>query len=128
MKDIQFQKEIIVTEEHLDMYRHVNNVQYVHWVEDIATAHWDNVRKRTSYADCTWVMVDHHIQYRKQLVLGDRVTIITYPQPPEGIRQPRKVEFYRGGELVAVSRTLWILLDAHKKIVRLPHDWLNELL
>lgn len=128
MKDIQYQKNITVSEDHLDMYQHVNNVQYVHWVEDIATEHWEKVRNRTAYANCTWVMVDHHIQYRKQLLSGDSVTIITYPQLPESIRQPRKVEFYRDGELVADSRTLWILLDANKKIVRLPHDWLNSLL
>lgn len=128
MKAIQHQKEITVTEDHLDIYRHVNNVQYVHWVEEIATEHWERVRRMTPYAECTWVMVDHHIQYRKQLLLGDKVSIITYPQQPESIRQPRKVEFYRNGELVADSRTLWILLDTHKKIVRLPHDWLNSLM
>ena len=32
----------------------------------------------------------------------------TYPEKPEGIRQPRKVEFYRGEELVVDSRTFWV--------------------
>ena len=29
-------KEIVVNDEHLDQNNHVNNVQYVHWVEEMA--------------------------------------------------------------------------------------------
>ena len=34
-------KEIVVNDEHLDQNNHVNNVQYVHWVEEMAKEHWD---------------------------------------------------------------------------------------
>ncbi len=33
-------KEILITKEHLDQMNHVNNVQYVHWVEEMAKEHW----------------------------------------------------------------------------------------
>ena len=34
-------KEIVVNDKHLDQNNHVNNVQYVHWVEEMAKEHWD---------------------------------------------------------------------------------------
>ncbi|WP_228452047.1 acyl-ACP thioesterase domain-containing protein [Chryseobacterium sp. G0186] len=30
---LMYEKQIRVTEEHIDQNKHVNNVQYVHWVE-----------------------------------------------------------------------------------------------
>ena len=34
-----FEQTIEVTEAHLDELQHVNNVQYLQWVQDIASAH-----------------------------------------------------------------------------------------
>lgn len=59
-------------------------------------------------------------------VKGEVLTLKTYPEKPEGIRQPRKVEFYRGEELVVDSRTLWVLIDkGTQKIKRIENDWLE---
>lgn len=123
---IEYIKEITVGEEHLDQNNHVNNVQYVKWVEEMATEHWERVKHMTKYRNEYWVMYDHHIQYKKQVFLGDKITMKTYPLEPEGLKQPRKVEFYRNGELMVDSRTLWILCDHQThKIVRIEQDWLN---
>ena len=121
-------KQIKVTKEHLDKNNHVNNVQYVHWVEDVASEHWELLKDKTDYKNDFWVLYDHHIQYKKQIFLNDIITIKTYPEQPEGIKQPRKVEFYCNDELMVDSRTLWIMFD-HKtnKIKRLESDWIDEL-
>ena len=119
-------KEIVVSDEHLDQNNHVNNVQYVHWVEEMAKEHWDILRHNTNYVDDFWFLADHHIQYKKQVFKGEVLTLKTYPEKPEGIRQPRKVEFYRGEELVVDSRTLWVLIDkGTQKIKRIENDWLE---
>ena len=119
-------KEIVVSDEHLDQNNHVNNVQYVHWVEEMAKEHWDLLKTSTPFADDFWVLSDHHIQYKKQVFKGELLTLKTYPEKPEGIRQPRKVEFYRGEELVVDSRTLWVLIDkGTQKIKRIENDWLE---
>lgn len=121
-------KIIEVGEEHLDEFNHVNNVKYVHWVEEIAKEHWEIVKHKTSYPNDFWVMADHHIQYKKQVYNGDILKVVTYPENAEGIRQPRKVEFYRGDELVVDSRTLWVLIDSEsKKIKRIPENWFESL-
>lgn len=126
--NLTYQKQIQVTEAHIDQNNHVNNVQYVHWVEEMATEHWELVKEKTDYPDDIWMLVDHHIQYKKQVYLGDIITVKTYPKAPEGIKQPRKVEFYCNGKLVVDSSTLWVLVDLKtQKIKRLDSDWLDKL-
>jgi len=123
-----FEKQIQVTQEHIDGNNHVNNVQYVKWVEEIAGEHWDFVKNTTYFPDDIWMLLDHHIQYKKQVYLNDIITIKTYPKPPEGIRQPRKVEFYCNDILVVDSLTLWVFIDKEtQKIKRLESDWLDKL-
>lgn len=123
-----YEKNIVVTEEHIDQNNHVNNVQYVHWVEEMAAEHWNYVREKTDYPEDVWMLLDHHIQYKKQVYLGDIITVKTYPKSPEGIRQPRKVEFYCHGQLVVDSHALWVLFDKNtRKIKRLPGNWLDNL-
>lgn len=123
-----FEKQIKVTEEHIDKNNHVNNVQYVHWVEEIAGEHWDSLKHKTEFAELAWILVDHHIQYKKQVYLNDVITVKTYPKVPEGIKQPRKVEFYCHDQLVVDSDTLWVLVDLKtQKMKRLESDWLDKL-
>lgn len=122
------EKEIIITPEFIDQNNHVNNIQYALWVEMVAAEHWGLLKHKSKYQNNTWFLIDHHIQYKKQAYLGDVLTIRTYPENPEGIRQPRKVEFYRDNELVVDSRTLWIMMNPENgKIVRIEQDWLDSL-
>lgn len=126
--EITYSKKIRITTEHLDKNNHVNNVQYVHWVEEIAAEHWDVIKIGTTLEDDVWVLIDHHIRYKKEVFLNDEVTIKTYPLPPKGIRQPRRVEFYCNDILVADSETLWILIDGKsKKPKKLNENWLDQL-
>lgn len=125
---LMYEKQIRVTEEHIDQNNHVNNVQYVHWVEEVAAEHWDLLKQKTEYVNDAWMLLDHHIQYKKQVYLNDIITVKTYPQIPEGARQPRKVEFYCNDVLVVDSSTLWVLFDTEtKKIKRLERNWLEKL-
>lgn len=125
--NLMYEKQIQVMEEHIDQNNHVNNVQYVHWVEEVAAEHWNLLKQQTEYANDAWMLLDHHIRYKKQVYLNDTITVRTYPMIPEGAKQPRKVEFYCNDELVVDSSTLWILFDPEtKKIKRLESDWLEN--
>lgn len=121
-----YEKEILITEKFLDEIRHVNNIEYVKWVEMIAIEHWELLKNSTAYKDYIWFMVDHLIQYKKQAYEGQKLLIRTYPLQPIGVRQPRKVEFYIEGKLIADSLTHWVLIHPEtKKITRLDTHWLN---
>lgn len=120
------EKEFLITDEVLDEIQHVNNVEYVKWVEKIAIDHWELLKDKTQYKDYLWFMVEHNIQYKKQAYAGQKLLIRTYPLKPNGIRQPRKVEFYVNDELIADSLTHWVLIHPKtKKITRLNPDWLD---
>ena len=124
---LKHEKEIVITPEFIDQNNHVNNVQYVQWVEMIANEHWDLLKHKSKYVHDIWYLLEHRIVYKKQVYLGDHLLIKTYPLNPNGIRQPRKVEFYCNDELVVDSETQWILID-HKtqKIKRLEKNWLES--
>ena len=55
------EKEILITKEFLDELQHVNNIEYVKWVEMIATEHWELLKNSTAYKDYIWFTVDHFI-------------------------------------------------------------------
>lgn len=123
-----YEKKITITTEHLDENNHVNNVQFVALVEMMAAEHWNSLKHKSKYQNDIWFLSEHHIQYKKQVHLGEILLMKTYPENPEGVRQPRKVEFYRNGELVVDSRTKWILMDAEtQKIKRIEKDWMANL-
>lgn len=123
-----YQKEIIVTEKHIDRLNHVNNAQYVKWVEVMAEEHWDLLKKDTTFPNDYWVMAEHHLYYKKQVFLGEKLIAKTYPMEPEGIKQPRMVEFYCDDKLVVQSKTYWVLMDSKThKIKRLKREDLTFL-
>ena len=123
-----YQKEITVTNEHIDQLNHVNNTQYVKWVEMMAEEHWELLRHETNFPDDYWMMLEHHIYYKKQVFKGEIIVAKTWPLEPERVKQPRMVEFYRNGKLVVQSKTYWVLID-HKtnRIKRLNRDDLTYL-
>lgn len=117
---------IQVMQDHLDRNNHVNNVQFVSWVEQVAADHWNVLKHGTRYKDDYWVLIDHHIQYKRQVYLGDTLLVKTFPLTPDGIKQPRQVEFYRNDELVVNSRTLWVLFDGERqRVKRFVQNWLE---
>jgi|LSQX01.1.fsa_nt_gb acyl-CoA thioester hydrolase len=123
---LSHQKEIQITKEFLDENQHVNNVEYVKWVEMIAIEHWELIKSKTLYKNHIWLLVDHHIKYKKQAYKGDILLVRTFPLSPNGVRQPRKVEFYIGDTLIADSLTQWVLIHPEsKKITRIDPNWLD---
>ncbi|MDO7599401.1 MAG: thioesterase, partial [Flavobacteriaceae bacterium] len=50
----KYTQEVTVTESHLDQLQHVNNVQYLQWVQDIAGAHWQSLIKGSKETFGLW--------------------------------------------------------------------------
>ena len=109
---IIFQKQLIVQPEHLDQLKHVNNVQYLYWVQEIASEHWYSQFPNSTIEEEYWVALEHHIQYKKPAFLEDQLILKTFVEAPIGIRFPRKVHVYRETELLVEARTIWCLVNA----------------
>ncbi len=112
-----FRYEITVSEQDIDDLRHVNNVVYLRWVQDAATAHWNAVAADVLKTNYAWVVLRHEIDYKKPAVLGDTVLAETWVSSCEGVRSVRHVKMLNAqtGELLAEARTTWCLLDAQTK-------------
>ncbi len=102
-----------VVEADLDEQAHVNNVVYVQWVMDIATAHWEALASPEIRAELAWVARRHEIDYLAPAVLGDEVLVKTRVGPAAGLTFERLTEIVRAadGRALVRSRTLWVPID-----------------
>ena len=120
-----FEQSILVEESHLDELQHVNNVQYLQWVQDIAGAHWQHLIRDNPTEFGLWVVRSHHIEYKRQSKLGDRLRVITHVELTEGFLSERRVRFFLedSNTLVAQCSTQWCYLDpTSQKLLRIPEE------
>lgn len=107
-----YTKKIIVSSEHLDELGHVNNVQFLHWVQEIASEHWYTTFPESHINREYWVVLEHLIQYKGQAFIDNSLHLETFVESPTGIRLPRFVNFYLDNKLIVHARTVWCFIDA----------------
>lgn len=97
----------------IDTNGHVNNVVYVRWVQDAATAHWNARTSAAEQAAIVWVVVRHEIDYVRAALPGDVVDATTWVGPASRHTYERNTELRRAGdgEVLARARTLWCPLS-----------------
>jgi acyl-CoA thioester hydrolase len=111
MKDI-FELKIKVTSEYIDDLNHVNNVVYVQWMDQVAFEHWEFLTQNNPLPQYIWVVLKHEVDYLKQAVLGDIITIKTWVGETKGFKSERLMEFYKNNQLLVKAKTVWGMLDA----------------
>ena len=102
---VPFETQITVTESDIDELKHVNNVVYLQWVQDVANLHWDRLKEGYDTSDYVWVVLRHELDYKGQAVLGDDITIRTWVGETAGIKSVRHVQFYKDSKLVVQAKT-----------------------
>jgi acyl-CoA thioester hydrolase len=120
-----YTKDLVVKEEHLDKQRHVNNVQYVQWVQDVAEEHWEKRASEEQKKDLIWVVVRHEINYKKEAFLGDNISLQTYVGEATHVTSTRHVIIKNSdtGKLLAEAETIWCLLNVKtKKPVKISEE------
>ena len=101
----------------MDGNGHVNNLEYLRWMQEIAMAHsdaqgWDLARY--GEAGSSWVVRSHAIEYLRPAFAGEALTVLTWI---EGFQQQESLRHYlfwreRDRKLLAKARTLWVYVDA----------------
>ena len=116
-----------VLEEHIDDLKHVNNIQYVIWVQDIAIAHWEKAITKVISENYFWILLEHHIEYKKPAFLNNLIEVKTYIKENKGVTSTRCVEFYnkKTNTLLASSTTTWCLFN---KISKKPNRITKEIM
>ena len=111
--------------EHIDIYDHVNNAVWVRWMEEVATAHWNQiapVEHREAYA---WLVTRHEIEYRGNIREGEQCEATTeIGKAPSGARFERRTTFRNlDGKLLVSAVTSWAMIDRTTgRLTRVPRD------
>ncbi|WP_282017821.1 acyl-CoA thioesterase [Salegentibacter mishustinae] len=112
-----FEQSFLVEKKHLDEQNHVNNVQYVQWVQDVARAHWEVRATKEQNDKFFWIVVKHEISYKQQAFLGDKILLQTYVGETSHVKSTRHVIIKNAdsGKVLVEAKTTWALMDQEKK-------------
>jgi len=105
----RFEEVIAVRPEDIDQFDHVNNVVYVRWVQEVATAHWNAAATAAQKETIGWVVVRHEIDYVNSTRLGDKIIARTWVGAAEKNIFERHTELLRAADMktLARARSLW---------------------
>jgi acyl-CoA thioester hydrolase len=108
-----FTLPILVAPPDIDGQGHVNNVVYLRWMQEAATAHWDSRASAELKARVNWVVTRHEIDYKAPAFLGERLVARTWVGEPSGATWERFIEIRRVADdrLLARGRSIYAALD-----------------
>ena len=111
-----YEYEIEVTGAAIDANGHVNNVEFVRWMQEAAVRHADGrgCTAATKAAGATWVVRSHKIEYRRPAFAGERVRVRTWVADFRRAFSLRRYQFLRAadGTVLAEGETDWVFVDA----------------
>lgn len=107
--DDPFELPLRITDADIDGLGHVNNVVYVRWAQDAATAHWESLASAEDRAALAWVAIRHEVDYLHPALPGDDIIAATWVGTADAVRFERFVEILRTRDrkVLARTRTLW---------------------
>lgn len=120
-----YTKNVKVKKTDLDELNHVNNVQYIHWMQDVSREHWRLLASKEIQSNYIWVVINHNIDYKNAAKLNDSLTVRTFVAKTTGCFSIRVVEITneKSGLLYMRSETKFCLLDAkNTKPMRVPKE------
>jgi len=111
-----FTQTFAVPESSIDGYGHVSNIEYLRWMQDVATAHtasegWTLERYRQNRA--IWVVRRHSIDYLMPAFADERLDLHTWIEWVKDCQSVRRYLLTREGQSRALARaeTLWVCVD-----------------
>ena len=111
-----YSKNFLIPKSAIDENGHVNNVEYVRWMQDIAIEHYAAIGgvNLMQLSGATWVVREHKIEYLLPAFAGEEIEIRTWVENVRRVRSLRKYEFVRksDGKLLVQGETDWVFVDA----------------
>ena len=112
-----FLHALSVPEAAIDGNGHANNLEYLRWIQDAATAHSDAVGwtlARYREARSTWVIRSHQVDYLRPAFAGEALVVATWVGGFAAQTSPRHCLVWRPGDAKVLVRatTLWVHVDA----------------
>jgi acyl-CoA thioester hydrolase len=109
----RFERRFPVRESDIDALGHVNNVVYLQWIQDVASAHWQHAATPEQLDGTVWVAIRHEIDYKAPAFAGEEVLARTWVEEWTGATSDRRTEIVRpaDGKVLAQARTVWCAVD-----------------
>jgi acyl-CoA thioester hydrolase len=100
----------------IDVNGHVNNLEYLRWMQDAATAHSTAVGwpyERYAREGAGWFVRSHSIEYLHPARAGETLSALTWVAGFGTGSSPRRYLFWRAQDrqVVARAETLWVFVD-----------------
>lgn len=115
MPDI-YVKHLTVDESTIDIHQHVNNQEYLRWMQEIAIEHssaqgWP--MERYLQSGSSWYVKSHFIDYLSPGLLGDDIIACTWVSGMSERSSPRRTLFVRAQDrqVLARAETQWIFVS-----------------
>ena len=123
--------EFTIPESALDENGHVNNVNYVQWMQDAAVRHYGFLGgiELTQALGATWVVRSHTIEYLRPAFAGEQIEVRTWVVDLRRVRSLRRYRFTRisDGKLLVKGETDWVFVDAKTGSPRLVPELIIQL-
>ena len=103
---------IRVVADDIDFMGHVNNANYLTWVQEAVLAHWRSIAPPQAVAEHLWVALKHEITYRRPAFLDDDVVATVVLERMQGARAFYDTVIRRGEEVLAEVRSSWCCVCA----------------
>ena len=109
----EFRLPIKVQPEDIDGLGHVNNVVYLRWMQQAASAHWERVASPEVKAQVGWVVIRHEIDYKAPAFVGEQLVARTWVGEASAATWERFSEIRRPSDakLLVRCRSVYVALD-----------------
>ena len=126
-----FEIEKTVKKKHLDEFNHVNNVQYLYWVQEVAKAHWQKLTEKKNISlEGSWIVRSHKVEYKNFTNLNDKIIISTYVKNAEGFLSERivTIKLKKSKKPLIKCITKWCFVELNTlKLKKIPQKILKLL-
>lgn len=126
-----FAHSFTVPESAIDVNGHANNLEYLRWMQEVATAHsdacgWTLDRYRETRT--TWVIRSHTIDYLRPAFAGERLKLLTWIGGFSDQESPRHYLFWRERDRKVLARatTVWVFIDTETGRPRIIPEAIRE--
>ena len=109
-----YSKTFTIPRSAIDENRHVNNVAYVQWMQDIAVEHYAFLGGTEAQGnDATWFVREHRVEYLAPAFACEEIELRTWVENIRRVRSLRKYEFIRKSDdkLLVKGETDWVFVD-----------------
>lgn len=120
---------LVVPESAIDLNGHVNNIEYLRWMQEVATSHsaargW--TLERYQQTQSSWVVRSHFIEYLRPAFAGQTLLLLTWIAAIGQHESTRRYLFWRESDrrILVQAETIWVFVSARSgRRSRIPDEF-----